>query len=70
MSSEDGVPPINCFSVSLPYGLAPHSRPNLTVPPVHPKKLSPSVVLNEEVTMTIQSAYKKGFYMGCSKNQF
>ena len=39
MSSEDGdgVSPLNCFPVSLPYGLAPHSKPNLTGPPITPK---------------------------------
>ena len=37
MSSEDGVSPLNCFPVSFPYGLAPHSKPNLTGPPITPK---------------------------------
>ena len=31
---RNGVPPLNCFP---PYGLASHSKPNLTVPPINPK---------------------------------
>ena len=42
MSNEDGVPPLNCISVSLPFGLAPIQKPNLTIPTITPKFVSPS----------------------------
>ena len=62
MSSEDGIPLINCFSVSLSYGLAPHSKPKLTGPLI--------ILFSEEVTVIIRSAYEKRLYIGSSKIQF
>ena len=41
MSNEDGVLPLNCISVSLPYRLAPIQTPNLAIPSIIPKFVSP-----------------------------
>ena len=41
MSNEDWVPPLNCISVSLPYGPAPIQKPNSTIPSITPKFFSP-----------------------------
>ena len=37
LRESNGVPPLNCFSVSNPHGLFPHSRLALTGAPITPK---------------------------------
>ena len=66
MNNEDGVPRI---SVSLPYGLAPIQKPNLTIPSITPKFVSHTFLEGED-TMIIWSAYKKKFCIGRCTNQF
>ena len=67
MNNEDGVP---CISVSLPYGLAPIQKPNLTIPSITPKFVSHTFFLEGEDSMIIWSAYKKKFCIGRCTNQF
>ena len=40
MSNEDGAPPLNCISVSLPYRLDPIQKFNLAIPSSTPKFVS------------------------------
>ena len=41
MSNEDGVPPLNCISVRLRFGLVPIQKPNLPIPSITTKFVSP-----------------------------
>ena len=47
MSNEDGAPPLNCISVSLLYRLAPIQKPNLAIPSITPKFVSPLLLGRE-----------------------
>ena len=62
MSNEDGVLPLNCISVSLPYKLAPIQKPNLAIPSITPKFVSPLLLGREGEHDNLISLWEKVLY--------